>query len=73
MLHFLDSLAHLTDGASDFAGSMVFGRSLRNRATPRSSGLNPEAASTLPPDDMSLRTGGHFGSGVYEHIDPSNK
>lgn len=73
MLHFLDSLAHLTDGASDFAGSMVFGRSLRNRAIPRSSGLNPEAASTLPPDNMTLRTGGHFGSGVYEHIDPSNK
>ena len=22
---------------------------------------------------MTLRTGGHFGSGVYEHIDPSNK
>lgn len=73
MMHFLDSLAHLTDAASDFAGSMVFGRSLRNRATPRSSGLNPEAASTLPPDEMTLRTGGHFGSGVYEHIDPSSK
>lgn len=33
-LHFMGAIAHVTDGASDFAGSSVFARAIRQRVKP---------------------------------------
>lgn len=72
LMHFLGSIAHLTDGASDFAGSAVFGRAIRQRValTPR---MNPKTFITRTTTArMTLRTGEHYGSGIHELLDPGN-
>lgn len=65
-LHLMGAISHLTDGASDFAGSAVFGRSIRQRARQPLAALNPNAASSPLPQTLRLRTGNEYGSGVYE-------
>lgn len=66
MFLFLDSISHLTDGASDFVGSAVFGRAIRQRPKKIAPLLNPKAASTLPKTSMTLRNSDSYGSGIYE-------
>ena len=66
LLSFLDALTHLTDGASDFAGSAVFGSSIRQRAKQPTPTLSPNAASTPAMQDLTLRSTEKFGGGVYE-------
>lgn len=66
MLFFLDSISHLTDGASDFAGSAVFGGSIRQRRQVPQQNLNPKAASTKSTANMKLRKSDRYGSGIYE-------
>lgn len=68
MLYYL-ALTHLTDAASEFAGSAVFGRVMRQRPfipTPSLNSHAPSRASTLP---MRLRLGAHYGAGIYEKTD----
>lgn len=65
-LNFIESIAHLTDGASDFAGSAVFGRAIRQRARLPAPALNPNAATPPPSSGLTLRTGEEYGTGVYE-------
>lgn len=69
LLHFMGSISHLTDGASDFAGSKVFASAIRHRIKTPSPSLNPNAASPRTVAGMRLRTGGHYGGGVYELTD----
>lgn len=69
MFHFFDSISHLTDGASDFAGSAVFGRAIRQRTQARVPALNPKAATATPKTDMRLRENDAYGSGIYEYIE----
>ena len=69
LFHFLDSVSHLADGASDFAGSAVFGRSIRQRVKVTTPALNPEAATAIPKTDMRLRKNDAYGSGIYEYIE----
>ncbi|MCF6760611.1 membrane-targeted effector domain-containing toxin [Pseudomonas fragi] len=66
LLHFMDSITHLTDGASDFAGSAVFGRSIRQRARQPAPTLSPGAASSHAATGLTLRRGDEYGSGIYE-------
>ena len=72
LFHFLDSVSHLADGASDFAGSAVFGRSIRQRVQAPAPALNPEAATAIPKTDMRLRKNDAYGSGIYEYIEASS-
>lgn len=66
LLHFMESVTHLTDGASDFTGSAIFGKAIRQRARQPAPSLSPGAASTEPAAGLRVRRGGEFGSGVYE-------
>lgn len=66
LLSFLDAITHLTDGASDFAGSAVFGSSIRQRAKQPTPTLSPGAASEPVAQDLKLRSTEKFGGGVYE-------
>ena len=66
LLHFMESVTHLTDGASDFTGSALFGKSIRQRIKQPSPSLSPGAASTNPGAGLRLRTGDKYGAGVYE-------
>ena len=66
LLHFMESITHLTDGASDFTGSALFGKSIRQRIKQRAPSLSPGAASTHPGAGLRLRTGDKYGAGVYE-------
>ena len=66
LLHFMESITHLTDGASDFTGSALFGKSIRQRIKQPSPSLSPGAASTAPGTGLRLRTGDKYGAGVYE-------
>ena len=66
LLSFMGAIAHLTDGASDFAGSAVFGRVIRQRAMLPAPTLNPAAASAQPVATLKVRTGDEYGSGVLE-------
>ena len=69
LLHFLNSISHLTDSATDCASSIVFGRAIRQRTkTPRLS-INPKAASTQSRAGMTLRDSDVYGSGIYEHTE----
>ena len=73
MLYFLDALTHLTDGASDFAGSAIFGSSLRQRAKQPPTQLSLGAASTSALQGLKLRSGKAFNAGVYEHTPASGR
>ena len=66
LLHFMDAISHLTDGASDFTGSAIFARSIRQRLNQPAPRLSTGAASHDPGVNLRLRTGGEFGTGVYE-------
>lgn len=66
LLHFMESITHLTDGASDFTGSAVFGKSIRQRIRQPRATLSVGAASTPPATGLKLRTGDKYGVGVYE-------
>ena len=66
LLHFMESITHLTDGASDFTGSAIFGKSIRQRIKQPAPSLSPGAASTAPAVGLRLRTGNKYGTGVYE-------
>ena len=66
MLHFLQSITHLTDGASDFAGSAVFGAAIRQRIKLPAAALSPGAASNRPRADLTLRRSEQLGAGIYE-------
>ena len=66
LLHFMESITYLTDGASDFTGSAVFGNSIRQRAKQPVPSLSPAAASHYPGARLRLRTGDEYGAGVYE-------
>ncbi len=70
MFHFLDSISHLTDGASDFAGSAVFGKSIRQRHPTPAAALNPKAASTRAKTNLKLRNSDEYGTGIYEYTEP---
>ena len=67
-LHFMGAIAHVTDGASDFAGSSVFARAIRQRVKPPAATLSPGAACAKPGSDLLLKTGGAYGGGVYESV-----
>lgn len=69
LLHFMGSISHLTDGASDFVGSKVFASAIRRRIKAPTPPLNPNAASPRTTAGMQLRTGDHYGGGVYELTD----
>lgn len=69
-VHFMDSISHLTDGASDFAGSAVFGSAIRQRVQTPAPALNPKAATTTPIATLRLRKSDAYGSGIYEHTPP---
>ncbi|MFP3515903.1 membrane-targeted effector domain-containing toxin [Pseudomonas sp. SIMBA_077] len=66
LLHFMGSIAHLTDGASDFAGSAVFAKSIRQRPPRPTLSLNHLQASARTTNGMTLRTGERFQDGIYE-------
>lgn len=66
LLHFMGSITHLTDGASDFVGSSVFAKSIRKRPPRPTLSLNHLHASTRTTNGMTLRTGGRYQAGVYE-------
>ena len=66
LLHFMESITHLTDGASDFTGSAIFGQTIRQRIKQPVPSLSPGAVSTQPANGFRLRTGGKYGAGVYE-------
>ncbi|MFP3515904.1 membrane-targeted effector domain-containing toxin [Pseudomonas sp. SIMBA_077] len=68
LLEFMGAIAHITDGASDFAGSAVFARAIRQRVKQPAPVLNPSVASTKIGSDLILRTGGEYGGGVYESV-----
>ena len=68
LLHFLESITHLTDAASDFTGSAIFGKSIRQRIKQPSPSLSPGGASTAPGVGLRLRTGDTYGAGVYEAL-----
>ena len=72
LLHFLGAITHLTDGASDFAGSAVFGRAIRQRAKLPAPALSPAAASRPVTSGLRLRTGEEYGAGVFESISPGS-
>lgn len=67
--HFAGSIAHLTDAASDFAGSRVFSASIRLRTSQLPRAFSPASASLKTPKNMTLRVGERFGQGVYEWTD----
>ena len=73
LLHFLGAITHLTDGASDFAGSAVFGQVIRQRAKLPAPTLSPAAASPHAATGLKLRTGDEFGTGVLESTSVNNK
>lgn len=66
MLHFIGSVAHLSDAGSDFAGSGVFASSIRVRSGPVTRAFSPAAASLKTPEAMTLLQGQHYRQGVYE-------
>ncbi|WP_321837267.1 membrane-targeted effector domain-containing toxin [Pseudomonas kulmbachensis] len=66
LLHFMGSISHLTDGASDFVGSSVFSRSIRARIKQPAPRLNTAVASTPVRTGLKLLTGEEYGAGVYE-------
>lgn len=67
--HFAGSIAHLTDAASDLAGSRVFAASIRLRTSQLPRSFNPASASHKTTQNMTLRVGERFGQGVYEWTD----
>ena len=73
LLNFLGAITHLTDGASDFAGSAVFARAIRQRAKLPAPTLSPAAASHQPTTGLKLRTAEEYGTGVYESTTGSGK
>lgn len=73
LLYFLDSITHLTDGASDFAGSAVFGASIRQRVKQPAPVLSKSAASTLSLQALTLRRGEAYAGGVYEQTVTSGR
>ena len=73
MFHFLDSVSYLTDSATDCAGSIVFGRAIRQRIKAPSPTLNPKAASTQSRANMKLLESGTYGSGIYEYAEAGTK
>lgn len=66
LLHFMGAISHLTDGASDFVGSAVFGRSIRARIKQPAPTLNLGAAIIPARTGLRLRRGDEYGGGVYE-------
>lgn len=66
-VHFQNSISHLTDGASDLAGSAVFGHTIRQRTQALTLALNPKAATAIPITNMRLRKSDVYGSGIFEH------
>ena len=66
LLHFMESVTHLTDGASDFAGSAIFSKSIRQRLKQPAPTLSLGAASSDSGTGLRLRKGDKFGAGVYE-------
>ena len=70
--HFLESVSHLTDGASDLAGSIAFGQTIRNRPHTPALALSPKAASTHPKTNMRLRDNDEYGVGIYEYTSASD-
>ena len=66
LLHFMESITHLTDGASDFTGSAIFSKSIRQRIRQPRATLSLGAARTPPATGLQLRTGDEFGVGVFE-------
>ena len=68
LLAFMGAVAHVTDGASDFAGSAVFAGAIRQRVKQPVPRLNPSAASTENTNGLGVKTGGEFGGGVYESV-----
>ena len=66
LLEFMGAIAHISDGASDFAGSAVFARAIRLRVKQPAPVLNASAASTETGSNLTLKTGKEFGGGVYE-------
>ena len=65
-LHFMGAISHVTDGVSDFAGSAVFARAIRQRVKSPAPRLNAGAASQGDSTGLTLRTGAEYGAGVYE-------
>ena len=72
LLHFLGAITHLTDGASDFAGSAVFGRVIRQRAKLPAPTLSPAATSPQSATGLKLRTADEYGAGVFESTSTGN-
>ena len=66
LLHFMGSIAHLTDGASDFVGAKVFGNIIRQRTKQPKIAPDPGAAVHRSTAGLTLRTGELFQGGVYE-------
>ena len=67
LLQFMESITHLTDAASDFAGSSVFTRSIRQRARQPHTRLNPSAVSPRSKAELTLVKGERYDAGVYEY------
>lgn len=70
-LYFL-AITHLTGAASEFAGSRVFARAIRQRLPAPVATLNPKAASSARTQSMRLRLEGHYTGGIYETTDATN-
>lgn len=66
LLQFMESISHLTDAASDFTGSAIFGAAIRQRIRQPRVVLSPAATSTPSSTSLKLRTGEEFGTGIYE-------
>ena len=66
LLQFMESITHLTDAASDFTGSTIFRKSIRQRIPQPTPSLSTRGVSTPPGTSLKLRTGDEFSAGVYE-------
>lgn len=72
LLQFMESISHLTDAASDFTGSAIFGAAIRQRIRQPRAVLSPAATSTPASTGLKLRTGEEFGAGVFESAPTSD-
>lgn len=72
LLHFMGSITHLTDGASDFAGSAVFAKSIRQRPPHPALTLTHLQPSSRTTNGMTLRTGERYQAGIYEFTPAGN-
>lgn len=70
-LYFL-AITHLTGAASEFAGSRVFARAIRQRLPATAATLNTRAASNAGTQSLRLRLQGRYTGGIYETTDPAN-